>query len=51
MDNSASIIAQCPGESRLTQLGPDGEHVYSSGKPRLGCLVSVRRIAFLTAVV
>jgi hypothetical protein len=27
MDNPASIIAQCPGESRLTQLGLDGEHV------------------------
>ncbi|HKI38552.1 MAG TPA: hypothetical protein VKA46_42280 [Gemmataceae bacterium] len=33
MDNSTSIIAQCPGESRLTQLGPDGEHVALLGLP------------------
>jgi hypothetical protein len=33
MDNSASIIAQCPGESRLTQLGSDGEHVALLGLP------------------
>src|SRR5271166_6342451 len=33
MDNSASIIAQCPGESRLTQLGHDGEHVALLGLP------------------
>jgi hypothetical protein len=33
MDNSASIIAPFPGESRLTQLGPDGEHVALLGLP------------------
>jgi hypothetical protein len=33
MDHPASIIAQCPGESRLTQLGPDGEHVALLGLP------------------
>ena len=33
MENSASIIAQCPGESRLTRLGSDGEHVALLGLP------------------
>ena len=33
MDNAASIIAQCPGESGLTQLGPEGEHVAVLGLP------------------
>jgi len=33
MDNSASIFAQCPGESRLTQQGTEGEHVALLGNP------------------
>ena len=33
MDNPASIIAQCPGESRPTPPGPDGEHVALLGLP------------------
>ena len=33
MDNTASIITRCPGESRLTQLLPDGEHVALLGNP------------------
>ena len=33
MDDFASIISQCPGESRLTQRGTDGEHVALLGLP------------------
>jgi hypothetical protein len=33
VDNSASILAHCPGASRLAQLGPAGEHVALLGLP------------------